>query len=50
MTTTLKVFGPVEDNVLEQIQNCQAVEDGAPAVLCGDNHLGYSMPIRRGDG
>lgn len=24
---------------------CQQVEDGAPAVLCADNHLGYSMPI-----
>lgn len=41
----LVTFGPVEDNVLTQIQNCRTVEDGAPAVLCSDNHLGYSMPI-----
>src|SRR5262245_39442158 len=38
-------FGPVEEAVREQIEACQAVEDAAPAVLCADNHLGYSMPI-----
>jgi len=38
-------FGPVEAPVLEQIEQCQRVERGAPAVLCADNHLGYSMPI-----
>jgi tRNA-splicing ligase RtcB len=43
--TTLVTFGPVEENVLQQIENCQRAEDGAPAVLCADNHLGYSMPI-----
>lgn len=42
---SLKMFGPVDDNVLAQIQACQLAEDGAPAVLCADNHLGYSMPI-----
>jgi tRNA-splicing ligase RtcB len=31
--------------VLQQIQNCQAAEEGSVAVLCADNHLGYSMPI-----
>lgn len=41
----LVTFGPVESNVLDQIRTCQAVETGAPAVLCADNHLGYSMPI-----
>lgn len=41
----VKTFGPVEDNVLQQIEACQAVEEGSVAVLCADNHLGYSMPI-----
>jgi len=41
----LKTFGPVEDNVRAQIDSCQRAEDNAPAVLCADNHLGYSMPI-----
>lgn len=41
----LKTFGPVEHAVLEQIAACQSAEDDAPAVLCADNHLGYSMPI-----
>jgi len=39
------VFGPVEDAVREQMAMCQSAEDGAVAVLCADNHLGYSMPI-----
>jgi tRNA-splicing ligase RtcB len=38
-------FGPVEEPVRQQISACADVEDGAPAVLCADNHLGYSMPI-----
>lgn len=42
---SLTTFGPVEEPVLQQIQACRDVEDGAPAVLCADNHLGYSMPI-----
>jgi tRNA-splicing ligase RtcB len=42
---SLVSFGPVDDNVRQQIEQCQRVEDGAPAVLCADNHLGYSMPI-----
>lgn len=41
----LVVFGPVEDVVREQIVRCQQAEPGAPAVLCADNHIGYSMPI-----
>lgn len=41
----LTTFGPVEDAVRQQIEACQAVEADAPAVLCADNHLGYSMPI-----
>jgi tRNA-splicing ligase RtcB len=42
---SLTTFGPVEDKVRTQIESCQAAEPGAPAVLCADNHLGYSMPI-----
>jgi len=45
MTREPIVFGPVEDAVRQQIAACQAVEEDAPAVLCADNHLGYSMPI-----
>ena len=44
-TAPLVTFGPVEEPVLQQIRACQQVEDAAPAVLCADNHLGYSMPI-----
>jgi len=36
-------FGPVEDNVRAQIDRCATEAIGA--VLCADNHLGYSMPI-----
>ncbi len=42
MTVT---FGPVDDNVRQQIDTCAAAEDGSATVLCADNHLGYSMPI-----
>ena len=42
---SLVTFGPVEAPVLEQIEACRQVEDASPAVLCADNHLGYSMPI-----
>lgn len=41
----LVTFGPVEEPVFQQIRACQAAEDCAPAVLCADCHLGYSMPI-----
>jgi tRNA-splicing ligase RtcB len=41
----VKTFGPVDDNVREQIARCAEAEPGATAVLCADNHLGYSMPI-----
>ncbi len=34
----MKTFGPVDDNVLAQIARCVDAEDGAPAVLCADNH------------
>lgn len=41
----LTTFGPVEDNVLEQMSRCLDVEEEAIGVLCADNHLGYSMPL-----
>src|SRR3990167_6679251 len=41
---SLKTFGPVDDNVRQQIDACQQAEDRAPAVLCADNHLGYCVP------
>jgi tRNA-splicing ligase RtcB len=41
--TKVKVFGPVEQKVMDQLTRC-AVE--APyAVLCADNHYGYSQPV-----
>jgi len=42
---SMKIFGPAEDRVQAQLARCQAIEKDAPAVLCADNHLGYSMPI-----
>src|SRR5215212_10878626 len=44
-TSNLRVFGTAEQRTVEQIQRCQAVEDGSLAVLCADNHVGYSQPI-----
>jgi tRNA-splicing ligase RtcB len=42
---SMKIFGPAEERVQAQLARCQAIEQNAPAVLCADNHLGYSMPI-----
>lgn len=42
---SLETFGPIEAPVQAQMDTCLAAEDGARGVLCGDNHLGYSMPI-----
>jgi len=39
----ITTFGPVEDNVRAQIDRCST--EAIAAVLCADNHLGYSMPI-----
>ena len=41
--TKLTTFGPVDDNVRAQIERCSI--HALAAVLCADNHLGYSMPI-----
>lgn len=45
-TVDLKIFGEHDEKTIEQIERC-ALEQGehAPAVLCADGHLGYSMPI-----
>lgn len=42
---SLLTFGPVDDNVHLQMQNCLAVEDESIGVLCADSHLGYAAPI-----
>jgi tRNA-splicing ligase RtcB len=39
----LTTFGPVEAPVLKQLETC--AEQAKFAVLCADNHLGYSQPI-----
>ena len=41
----MKVFGPADPASEAQLVRCQQVEPDAPAVLCADHHLGYSMPI-----
>lgn len=40
------VFGRADERTLEQIKRCAVINgERVPAVLCADNHLGYSMPI-----
>lgn len=41
----MKVFGQHDTATIAQLERCAAVEPDAPAVLCADGHLGYSMPI-----
>lgn len=41
----IKTFGPIEEQVQQQMDACLAGESGALGALMGDNHLGYSMPI-----
>lgn len=41
----VRIFGTADERTVEQIKRCAAVEDGARAVLCADNHVGYSQPI-----
>lgn len=41
----MKVFGQHEPGTIAQLERCAEVEPDAPAVLCADGHLGYSMPI-----
>ena len=39
------IFGSADQRTIDQIQRCQSAEEGALAVLCADNHVGYSQPI-----
>lgn len=44
-TDSIRVFGPADEAAYAQLARCQEPEPAAPAVLCADHHLGYSMPI-----
>jgi len=39
------IFGEHDEATIAQLRRSAAVEKDAPAVLCADGHLGYSMPI-----
>src|SRR5436853_3520746 len=41
----MKIFGEHDEETIAQLRRCAAAEPDAPAVLCADVHLGYSMPI-----
>jgi tRNA-splicing ligase RtcB (3'-phosphate/5'-hydroxy nucleic acid ligase) len=41
----VKIFGEHDEETIAQLKRCAAAEPDAPAVLCADGHLGYSMPI-----
>jgi len=41
----MKIFGHHDEATIQQLKRCAAAEPDAPAVLCADGHLGYSMPI-----
>lgn len=41
----IKIFGEHDENTLQQIRTCAQHEACVGAVLCGDGHLGYSVPI-----
>jgi len=41
----MKIFGDHDEATIQQLKRCAAAEPHAPAVLCADGHLGYSMPI-----
>jgi tRNA-splicing ligase RtcB len=41
----VKIFGQHDEATIQQLKRCAAAEPDAPAVLCADGHLGYSMPI-----
>jgi tRNA-splicing ligase RtcB (3'-phosphate/5'-hydroxy nucleic acid ligase) len=44
-SVNLTIYGEADARTIAQIERCQAAEEGARAVLCADNHLGYSQPI-----
>lgn len=39
------IYGEADERTIAQIKRCQEAEEGSKAVLCADNHLGYSQPI-----
>jgi len=41
----MNIFGRHDQQTIDQLRRCADAEEGAPAVLCADGHLGYSMPI-----
>jgi tRNA-splicing ligase RtcB (3'-phosphate/5'-hydroxy nucleic acid ligase) len=41
----IRTFGPVEERVHKQLERCVEAGNAPYAVLCADNHLGYSQPI-----
>lgn len=41
----LKIFGPHDQKVLDQLERSIATEDGARGVLCADGHYGYGHPV-----
>lgn len=43
MTDQIKIFGTADERTRGQIERCG--EHAAFAVLCADNHVGYSQPI-----
>src|SRR3989442_15741079 len=45
LSRNVKVFGQHDAETVAQLEGCAAAEPDAPAVLCADGHLGYSMPI-----
>jgi tRNA-splicing ligase RtcB len=48
MTNDIYVFGPADERARTQLETCIAAsgkDDEPIAVLCGDHHPGYSMPI-----
>ncbi len=45
MLARMNIFGEHDEATIAQLRRCAAAERDAPAVLCADGHLGYSMPI-----
>jgi tRNA-splicing ligase RtcB len=45
LSRIMKIFGQHDADTVAQLERCAAAERNAPAVLCADGHLGYSMPI-----
>lgn len=45
MNQKIKVFGTVEEKTLNQMKAVCQKANVVRAVLCADNHLGYSVPV-----